>query len=333
MWSIRTLIVGLAAVALSTLAGCACHKHQTSYTASAPPCNTCGPVVGPPPGRFFGARPLPSAPPGAFVPADPQPQPPVYPTPGSETPPTAAPVPTTPPITVPPTRSPEIPPAPAPPSASIGTPELPPVTQRFGTPGPTDPIRRESASVPPSVPRDTAEPPVASVPSKPAPTVTEERDALIDLPDYAVAFPGVATGVKPLPEGFDWLKAHGYKAVLHLVAPGEDNSAARRLVESKGLNYISLVVSPARLTPEISAEFNRIVNDKGKGPLYVFDFKGAVAGGMWYLYFRRQPGVTPEKALEEARRLGLKSETSPDPEVAGEAKAMWLAIQKILEKP
>jgi protein tyrosine phosphatase (PTP) superfamily phosphohydrolase (DUF442 family) len=177
--------------------------------------------------------------------------------------------------------------------------------------------------------RDTPEPPTASIPPRPAPRTEEERDSPppIDLPAYAQAIPGVASGLRPFPDGFDWLKGRGYKTVLHLRQPGEDNTAAQRQVESKGLRYTSLVVSPARLTRDLSDEFNRAVSEPANQPLYVYDKDGTLAGALWYLYFRRQEKVSPEKALAEATRLGLKKDED------GEARTMWLAIQKLLEKP
>jgi hypothetical protein len=190
------------------------------------------------------------------------------------------------------------------------------------------PVPKESreppvASAPPKT-EEGREPPVASIPPK----TEEDRDSPppIDLPAYSRVISGVASGLRPFPDGFDWLKSHGYKTVLHLRQPGEDNAAARRLVEARGLRYLTLEVSPARLTPALTDEFIGLVSDPARQPLYVYDKDGTLAGGMWYLYFRRQ-GTTPEKALAEATRLGLKK----DDDV--EARTMWLAIQKLLEKP
>src|SRR5262249_53875911 len=115
----------------------------------------------------------------------------------------------------------------APPSA--GPPDV-----RLGPPGR---IRRDSARPP-----DTREPPMAAVPGKPGPRTDESREdrdtpQAIDLPGFAVAVPGVATGLRPFPDGITWLAEKGYRTVLHLRAPGEDTAAARKLFEKKGLKY------------------------------------------------------------------------------------------------
>lgn len=213
-------------------------------------------------------------------------------------------------------------PIPTPPDAAAPAAEGPP-TVRLLPPGP----RRESARVPQD---STKEPPIASVPEKPAPKVEEERDretpAPIDIPGFALARPNVATGLRPFPDGIDWLKARGYKAVLHLRAPGEDNTAAQREFEKRGLRYLSLEVSPARLTKELYEEFVKVVTDTKNHPLFVYDKDSSVAGGLWYLYFRVQQKQPDEKARAEAERLGLRF----DDDV--EHKTMWLAVQTLLKK-
>jgi hypothetical protein len=169
---------------------------------------------------------------------------------------------------------------------------------------------------------------VATVPSKPEPSVEESRDtpAPLDIPGYALARPNVATGLRPFPEGIDWLKARGYKTVLHLHLPKEDTTAARRQFEKKGLTWLELEVSPARLTKEVYEQFNRLVTDTKNHPLFVYDKDGSLTGGLWYLHFRVYLKQSDEKARAEAMRLGLRFDDD------AEHKAMWLAVQALLKK-
>lgn len=92
--------------------------------------------------------------------------------------------------------------------------------------------------------------------------------------------------------------------MLHLRVPGEDNAAAQRQFEKKGLKYSSLEASPARITPELYQEFIRLVTDTTSHPLFVYDKDGSVAGGMWYLYFRVHMKQPDEKARAEAKHSG-----------------------------
>jgi len=183
--------------------------------------------------------------------------------------------------------------------------------------------RRESARLP-----STKEPPIVNVPNKTDPKTEDEPGAqsAIDLPGFAIARPGVASGIQPFPDGITWLKNKGYKTVLHLTAPGDDTTAAKRQFEAKGLTYTSLEVSPARLSEEVYKKFVEAVEDRESHPLFVYDKDGSSAGALWYLYNRVELKNTAEKSRAEAQRLGLR----PDEE--GEHATMWVAVQALLKK-
>jgi protein tyrosine phosphatase (PTP) superfamily phosphohydrolase (DUF442 family) len=151
----------------------------------------------------------------------------------------------------------------------------------------------------------------------------------VDIPHFAIALPRVASGQQPFPDGVSWLQSHGYRAVLHIRAPGEDNSAARRQFEKFGLRYLSLEVSPRTLTREIAAQFGRLVTNESNLPLFVYDKDGGSAGGLWYLYFRLNDKVDDLRARAEAQRLGFNQDRNDS------HRDMWLAIQALLatQKP
>jgi hypothetical protein len=166
------------------------------------------------------------------------------------------------------------------------------------------------------------------VPARPAPRVEEERTgaAPIDIPQFAIVRPGLASGQQPFPDGVDWLKARGYRTVLHVRAPGEEAAAARRQFESKGLRYLSLEVSPTRLSKAVADRFSSLVTDPANRPLFVYDRDSALLGGLWLLHFQLHEKLPPEKALAEAKRLGLKTDED------GESRTMLIAVQNLLER-
>ena len=150
----------------------------------------------------------------------------------------------------------------------------------------------------------------------------------VDIPQFAEARKGVAAGRRPFPDGLDWLKKNGYKTVLYLRKPGQDDSADRRQIEEKrGLKYYSLEVSPQTLAQSMAVdEFNHIVANPDSHPLFVYDEEGALAGGLWYLYFRIIENASDEEARTKAGRLGLK-------EKGDELHTqMWLAVQNYYSK-
>lgn len=200
----------------------------------------------------------------------------------------------------------ELPTAPRDPRVRLLVPETPPDGQGGGT-----------GLVPGS--GESARPPMQ--PS------SEEPPALnADVPGFTVVKPQVASGQKPFADGLNWLKEKGYRTVLHVRPPGEDDTAARRQFEAKGFRYLSLDVSPQTLTPEVVDRFNRTVTDSTNLPLYVYDRDASLVGGLWFLHFRIIDGLTNEKATAEAARLGL----NPDADT-GPHREMWLAVQKYLQ--
>ncbi|HZV06980.1 MAG TPA: hypothetical protein VE999_17995 [Gemmataceae bacterium] len=203
-------------------------------------------------------------------------------------------------------------PAPSPPVSAPGAyleqPE--PAASNSGSPMPSD-----TRSYTPQ----TQEPPPARDDRNASPAMP------VDIPQFAMVKANIASGQEPFSGGVAWLKSHGYRAVLHIRAPGEDDSAARRAYEQSGLRYVSLEVSPQTLSRAIVDQFNQLVADANNLPLFVYDKDGSLAGGLWYLYFRLVDRATEEKARTEAERLGFRQERS-DAHLK-----MWLAVQNLLK--
>ena len=147
------------------------------------------------------------------------------------------------------------------------------------------------------------------------------------IPQFAIAQDQVATGLKPMLDGVEWLKQNGYRAVLHLRQPEEDDAAERKFFEMRGLKFLSLEVSPQTLSRAVVDEFNRIVADRSNHPLFIYDKHGTLTGGLWYLHFRQQERLSDEEARTRAARLGLREAQD------GIGREMWLAIQRYLSEP
>jgi protein tyrosine phosphatase (PTP) superfamily phosphohydrolase (DUF442 family) len=281
-----------ALLTLAGLAGC-CSSHKAGYVAQKPPCPSCAQA-------------------GAVVRLAPVPAPmPPGPPPVAEGVAPSTFVPSPPRESVPPPPATIERPVPAAPEAT--TPSV-----QLGVPVPR---RTESARAPDDA---SKAPPIAAVPK--APKVEEDREPPqpTDVPGYILARPNVATGLKPFPDGISWLRDRGYKAVLHLRAPGEDNAAARRQFEKKGLKYLSLEASAATLTKEVYEQFVTDVVATENHPLYVYDQNGSMVSALWYLYFRVKMDLDDEKAVAEIKRIGLKLDDDDD------HKKAWLAAQALL---
>lgn len=286
--------------------GCHCCRH------TAPPCPPpCAqPLPGPP-------TPLPTVPPSPVpaippVSATPSPPPPAFPT-----------VPALPPAGA--TRN----YAPAPVPDARAMPSAPDV--RLAPPEPKASSEPPQAQLTPPVNEPAKPPTVKEQPSIEPARGTEEAQPTpalpVGIPQFAYAVEGkVASGLKPALDGLDWLQANGFRTVLHVRAPGEEDAADRRLVEQHGLKFISLEAAPNTITRPTVEAFSRAVSDPAAQPLFVYDRNGAVAGGLWYLHFRTAEQLNNEPARTRAARLGLK------PDGDGDQRTMWLAIQKYLSQ-
>jgi len=185
---------------------------------------------------------------------------------------------------------------------------------------PQEPPQTAQAAPPAGVEeKRTSEPPVADTQGSPSPALP------VGIAQFAYARGQIATGLRPMLEGFDWLQAQGYKTVLNVHKPGEDDAADRRMFEKRGMKYLSLEVSPQTLGKGTVDTFNRIVEESER-PLFVYDRDGVLAGGLWYLHFRTAGKLSDEEARSRAGRLGLKTDAD------GDARTMWVAIQKLLSE-
>lgn len=299
-------IVSLALLACLGLSGCKnCHKRPCC-----PPAAPCGPVGGQPlpvpAGPVTAPVPVPPPGPGAAVPAPP---------PNWTTNPPA------PPGAVPPPGAPLAPRSNYSPNENAAQWQPADNSVRLVPP---EPLAAEPAAPRAGVQENPA--PAKEPSSKEPPLATPSLP--VGIPQFALAIkePQVATGLKPMLDGLDWLHSNGYKAVLHVRKPGEDDAADRKVIEKRGLKYLSLEVSPQTLNRDTLAEFNRLLADPSNVPLFVYDRDGALAGGLWYLHYRTIGKMSDEEARNRAGRLGLK------PDGDGDARTMWLAIQKLLSE-
>lgn len=149
----------------------------------------------------------------------------------------------------------------------------------------------------------------------------------VGIPQFAEVQRGVASGLKPDLDGLDWLKANGFRTVVHVRAAGEDDSADRRQVEKRGLKFVSLECAPGALTRPLVEEFGQLTQDSFNQPVFVYDRDGSLAGGLWYLHFALNQRLPEPEARAGAARLGFKEEAGPQFATMGQAVRQLLGRQ------
>ena len=185
---------------------------------------------------------------------------------------------------------------------------------------PVPPAKGEAEPKPTDAPR-AMDPP--DRPAAPAPRATVPAN-VPGLPGYTTVagHDGVATGRKPTLDGFDALKANGFRTVVFLHAPGADVAPARDLAQQRGLRFVPIAVSPGTLKTAFE-DFTAALSAK---PVYVADEDGIRAGVLWYLFFRTQDLLGDDAARVRARPLGLTDAGTE------EQKQFWVAVQDYLAK-
>lgn len=200
----------------------------------------------------------------------------------------------------------------------------PPLAQAQPVPKKTSPTR-EYPSLPPDLVEKKSNDPAATIPT---PNVPEKPWGLpVGIPFYFEVKEGIAaTGHRPDPEGLDWLKSRGFQTVLQLRKPGADPSSDRQQIEKRGLHYLDLEVSAATFGRTLLEDFTRILQDKSKQPVFVYDADGTLAGPMWYAYLRLVEKLPADLARSRAELYGFK-ETGTQERVA-----LAEAVKILLEK-
>ena len=159
-----------------------------------------------------------------------------------------------------------------------------------------------------------AEPPADAAPPaalEPLPGDTKKAaptDRATGIEEFNQVKDGVSAGRRPTLEGLDWLKARGYRTVVHVRRPQEADETDHRQVEKRDMKYVGLTVTPETLTQEWIDEFNRLVGDTAARPVFVYGQDPQTAAVVWYLHLRTAEFLTHDEARVRALRLGLTDE-------------------------
>lgn len=136
----------------------------------------------------------------------------------------------------------------------------------------------------------------------------EERAGIVNFTKVdAVVACGGATETKAL----DGLAKDGFKAVINLrlaSEAGADIEANAAHAKSLGLKYIHIPFNSQQLDPKVLDMFLSSVADKANQPVYVHCGSANRVGAVWLAKRVLQDGWAVDKATEEAKLIGLRSE-------------------------
>ena len=136
----------------------------------------------------------------------------------------------------------------------------------------------------------------------------QERPGIVN---YTRVDAVVACGGATETTALDGLAKDGFKAVINLRMPteaGANIEANAAHAKSLGLNYVSIPFNGQQPDPKAVDAFLATIANKANQPVFVHCGSASRVGGMWLVKRVLQDGWTVEKATEEAKLIGLRSE-------------------------
>src|SRR5262245_11606857 len=135
------------------------------------------------------------------------------------------------------------------------------------------------------------------------------NQAPADIPpirNFLKVTPEFCTGGQPRIENFAQLKADGVKAVLNLRQPTEHRAEEEKeVVEKAGMKYFNIPVVYATPTEAQADEFLKITDDPANRPMFIHCTAAIRVGAFWMIRRAMRDGLSPDAALEDARKVGL----------------------------
>lgn len=122
----------------------------------------------------------------------------------------------------------------------------------------------------------------------------------------------ISIGGQPESADLQQLKKDGYRSVINLRRPDENHaltpSDEGKVVQSLGMEYFNLPVSPQKLTASEAEKFREKMRELPK-PVFVHCQGGTRAGAFALLHLGTESGWTGEEAFGKAEKAGFKCES------------------------
>lgn len=125
---------------------------------------------------------------------------------------------------------------------------------------------------------------------------------------------GIIVAGQPTPDDISLLHDRGFRTVVNVRTPQDDGYLPdeERLVESAGLNYAEIPVSPQRIDDIAVFRFGQAIESTDGKPALVHCGSGGRAAMMALLHLAVKNGWSLQYTIEEGQRLqAVPSPTSP----------------------
>jgi protein tyrosine phosphatase (PTP) superfamily phosphohydrolase (DUF442 family) len=132
-----------------------------------------------------------------------------------------------------------------------------------------------------------------------------------DVPRVLCLDDDFATGAQPVGDAYTKAAANGFRSVLSLRTANEglDLARERAKVESVKMRYFNIPVVSSAPQVQQADQFLRLARDKSNHPMLVTCASANRVGAFMMILRVIDQGWSEEKALQEAVRIGLSSDT------------------------
>jgi uncharacterized protein (TIGR01244 family) len=144
-----------------------------------------------------------------------------------------------------------------------------------------------------------------------APALAQTKQDRPGIVNYTRVDAVVACGGATETSALDGLKADGFKAVINLrmpTEPGANIEANAAHAKEIGLNYLNIPFNGQQPDSKAVDAFLATISNKANQPVFVHCGSASRVGSMWLVKRVLQDGWAVDKATEEAKLIGLRSE-------------------------
>lgn len=138
----------------------------------------------------------------------------------------------------------------------------------------------------------------------------QEKQERAGITNFTKVDAVVACGGATEASALDGLKQDGFKTIVNLrlaTEQGANIDENRGKAQALGLKYVHIPLSGSAPDPKAVDQFLATVRDKANQPVYIHCASASRVGAVWMIKRVLQDGWTVDKALEEAKAIGLRS--------------------------
>jgi len=151
--------------------------------------------------------------------------------------------------------------------------------------------------------------PVSAAQAAPPAAQAEAAKEYAHITNFLRVNEQICTGGQPAMEDLAKMKAEGIRVIINLRQASEFDAAAEEAkAKEVGLKYVHIPVNGREMKDEYAEAFLKATDDPENRPAFIHCTTANRVGALWMIRRVLRDGWTMEKAEEEARRIGLRSE-------------------------